>query len=259
MEKVTPRLATVAHLQGLSPDERGSFHSVAQLFNPPVPLSPLLTRTKTLFLSLAAGGVFHSTPVEDAQPVVALSHVAFNSKKEEEFAKQTAAIAAWRIFMGMKFERFMMGDDERDYWQVPAHERENVHIRAYRANAGPSGANLDRTRNMLISFAKYKSQSKIPADMQWPAGSGLILAFITWRQDKTKSEKLGVSIPADIKASFLRCKLVGMQHQIKLDGGVLYNTCRKGVPVGGSDAAASTSIRMTCHWEDPAVGESEDP
>ena len=79
MEKVTSRLATVARLQGLSPDERGSFHSVAQLFNPPVPLSPLLTRTKTLFLSLAAGGVFHSTPVEDAQPVVALSRVAFTA------------------------------------------------------------------------------------------------------------------------------------------------------------------------------------
>ena len=67
--------------------------------------------------------------------------------------------------------------------------------------------------------------------MQWVAGSGLIMAFISWRKNKTKSEKLGVSIPADIKASFVRCKLMGMQHQVKLDGAVLYNTCRKGVPV----------------------------
>lgn len=249
MEKVTPRLATVARLQGLSPENRGIFHSVAQLFNPPVPLSPLLTRTKTLFLSLAAGGVFHTAPVVDATPVVPLSRVEFHSKKEEELAKQTAAIAAWRIYTGRKFERFMMGDHERDYWQVPLQDRENVLIKSYRANAGPSGANLDRTRNMLISFAKYKTESKIAEDMQWPAGSGLIMAFISWRQNKTKSDKLGVSIPADIKASFVRCKLVGMQHQVKLDGAVLYNTCRKGVPLGGSEAAASTSIRMTCHWE----------
>ena len=253
MEKVTPRLATVARLQGLSPENRGNFHSVAQLFNSLVPLSPLLTRTKSLFLSLAAGGVFRGAPVEEAMPIVPLSRVAFNSKKEEEFAKQTAAIAAWRIYTGRKFERFMMGDNELDYWQVPSHDREGVLMKAYRANAGPSGANLDRTRNMLISFTKYKTESRIAADMQWPAGSGLIMAFISWRQNKTKSDKLGVSIPADIKASFVRCRLVGMQHQVKLDGAVLYNTCRKGVPLGGSEAAASTSIRMTCHWEDRIV------
>jgi hypothetical protein len=250
VEKLTPRLETLTRVQGLTPEQHRGFNSVSQLFHSAEPLSPCLTRTKALFLQLASGGVWNQAKPVVVQPTAALSRVAFKSKAEEEFAKQTSSIVAWREYTCRKFERFMMGDNERDYWQVPAHARESVLMRAYRANAGPSGANLDRSRNMLISFTKYMSQSRIPEDMRWPAGSGLILAFITWRQDKTKSEKLGVSIPADIKASFVRCKLVGMQHQIKLDGAVLYNTCRKGVPVGGSDAAASTSIRMTCHWED---------
>ena len=59
MEKLTPRLATVARLQGLSPEQRGGFNSVNQIFSPTAPVSPHLTRTKALFLNFNLHQVVH--------------------------------------------------------------------------------------------------------------------------------------------------------------------------------------------------------